>query len=78
MQILIDGELVTTNTNSTDFTYNWNTLVDFNKTLTITARAWDEEDQAGSMSINVTVSNTGVTEISDDFEAEPGPMAQHQ
>lgn len=73
VQILVDGLLVATNTSETDFTYNWNTLVDFNKTLTITARAWDEEDQAGSMSIQVTVSNTGVTEIADDFA---GGLAQ--
>jgi M6 family metalloprotease-like protein len=69
VQILIDGLLVNTNSSSTDFTYNWNTLVDFNKTLTLTARAWDADGQAGSMSIDITVSNAGVVQISDGFEA---------
>lgn len=69
VQILIDGVLVTSNNSSTDFTYTWNSLVDFNKNLTLTARAWDEEGQSGSMSIEVTVSNVGVTQITDDFQA---------
>ena len=73
VQLLIDGQLVKTWSSwSSPSTYSWNTLVDFNKTLSITARAWDAENQVGSETISVTVSNTGVTSVSDNFEGGLG------
>ena len=70
VQLLVDGQLVKTWASwSSPSTYTWNTLTEFNKTLTITARAWDGGNQAGSYTINVTVSNSGVTAIADAFES---------
>ncbi|MBN2081563.1 M6 family metalloprotease domain-containing protein [bacterium] len=66
VQLLIDGQLVEQWT-SGPYAYNWNSVVEFNQTLTLTARAWDSEGQAGSDTISVTVSNTGVAVISDNF-----------
>ncbi len=71
VQLLIDG-LVVQEWTSGPYEYTWNTLVDFNKTMNITARAWDDEDQVGSDTISVTVSNTGVTSVTDDFESGLG------
>ena len=69
VQLIIDGQLVNTWTSwSSPASYSWNTLVEFNKTLNITARAWDVEDQAGSATISVTVSNSGVSSINDAFD----------
>ncbi len=68
VQLIIDGLLVQ-EWISGPYEYTWNTLVDFNKTMNITARAWDDEDQVGSDTISVTVSNTGVTSVTDDFES---------
>jgi len=68
VQLLIDGLLVKEWTSS-PYEYTWNTLVDFNQTLSLTARAWDGEDQVGSDTISVTVSNTGVSSVSDGFES---------
>jgi M6 family metalloprotease-like protein len=71
VQLLLDGQLVQTwSTWSSPSTYAWNTLVEFNKSVAITARAWDGENQVGSMTINVTVSNTGVTALNDTFESD--------
>jgi len=71
VQLIIDGLLVA-ELDSSPYEYTWNTLVDFNKTMNITARAWDEEDQVGSDTISVTVSNTGVASMTDDFESGLG------
>jgi M6 family metalloprotease-like protein len=68
VQLLIDGQLVA-ELGSAPYSYSWNTLVDFNKTLQLTARAWDAEGQSASATIEVTVSNGGVTSITDDFES---------
>lgn len=73
VQLIIDGQLVQTwNSWNNPSTYTWNSNVEFNKTLSITARAWDSGNQAGSATISVTVNNTGVTSISDDFESGLG------
>lgn len=50
--------------------FSWNTLTEFNGDLTLTARAYDDGGQASSDTITVTVSNTGVTSQSDDFETD--------
>ena len=42
--------------------------MDFNNTINITARAWDEEGQAGADVVSVTVNNSGATSITDGFE----------
>lgn len=68
VQLLIDGWLVREWT-SGPYEYTWNSLVDFNQSLSLTARAWDGEDQVGSDTISVTVSNSGVTSVSDGFES---------
>jgi len=68
VQLLIDGVLVK-EWASGPYEYTWNTLVEFNKTMNITARAWDDEEQVGSDTISVTVSNSGVTSVIDDFES---------
>jgi M6 family metalloprotease-like protein len=73
VQLLIDGQVVKTwNSWTGSGTYNWNSLVEFNKTLALTARAWDGGQQSGSATISVTVSNSGVTSISDGFEGGLG------
>lgn len=73
VQLIIDGQLAQTwNSWSNPSTYTWNTNVEFNKTLSLTARAWDSGGQSGSSTISVTVSNTGVTAISDGFESGLG------
>jgi hypothetical protein len=73
VQLLIDGQLVNTWSSwSSPSTYTWNTLVEFNKSLSITARAWDAEDQVGSATISVTVNNSGVTSVSEDFNSGLG------
>lgn len=71
VQLLIDGYVVQEWT-SGPYSYTWNTLVDFNGTVSLTARAWDDGDQAASDTISVTVSNSGVTSYSDDFESGLG------
>ncbi|GEM_PF-1716140 len=71
VQLLIDGVLVAEWT-ATPYTYSWNSLVEFNKSLTLEARGWDAEGQTGSDTISVTVSNTGVTSVTDDFESGLG------
>jgi len=68
VQLLIDGNIVAEWTEE-PYQYNWNSLVEFNKTMAVTARAWDAEGQAASDTISLTVSNTGVEEVFDDFEA---------
>jgi len=68
VQVIIDGQVAEELT-SAPYNYSWNTLVEFNKTLTLTARAWDTEGQSSSATIEVTVDNTGVTVITDDFES---------
>ncbi len=71
VQLLLDGQLVQTWSSwSSPSTYTWNTLVEFNKSVAITARAWDGENQVGSATISVTVSNTGVTSLNDTFESD--------
>lgn len=67
VQLLIDG-LIVKEWTSGPYEYSWNSRVDFNKSLNLVARAWDDELQVGSDTISVTVSNTGVTSVFDDFE----------
>jgi M6 family metalloprotease-like protein len=70
VQLLIDGVIVKEwSTWTSPQNYTWNTRVDFNGSCQLTARAWDGEDHAASNSISVTVSNTGATSISDNFES---------
>ena len=71
VQLLIDGVLVKEWTTG-PYEYTWNSLVDFNGSRTITARAWDGGNQVGSDSISVTVSNGGVTSVTDAFESGLG------
>ncbi len=74
LQLLIDGVMVASwDTPGATETYTWNSLVDFNKTSNIAARAWDEEGQAGTDVVSVTVSNSGAASVTDGFEdAEDG------
>ncbi|HES58560.1 MAG TPA: M6 family metalloprotease domain-containing protein, partial [Firmicutes bacterium] len=67
VQLLIDGQLVAEWT-SGPYSYTWNTLVDFNGSVNVTARAWDNGDQAASDTISVTVSNSGLSGYTDNFE----------
>jgi M6 family metalloprotease-like protein len=73
VQVLIDG-LPVYETAAPSFTYNWNTLVDFNKPLNITVRAWDAEGQAGTAVVGVTVNNAGLIEYNDDFTSAPDQL----
>jgi M6 family metalloprotease-like protein len=67
VQFIIDGQLVSEKT-SAPYSYSWNTLVEFNGVVQLTARAWDAEGQSASATISVTVSNAGVTSLNDGFE----------
>ncbi len=71
VQLLIDGVLVK-EWASGPYEYTWNSLVDFNGSRNITARAWDGGNQVGSDSISITVSNGGVTSVTDAFESGLG------
>lgn len=66
MELLIDGEKVA-ETAGGSLTYDWNTLVDFNRPMNIVARAWDNEGQSGTATVGVTVSNAGLTTYTDAF-----------
>lgn len=69
LQLIIDGVLVKTwNTPGATETYTWNSRAEFNKTQNVVARAWDAEGQAGTDTVSVTVSNAGVTSVTDGFE----------
>lgn len=62
MQLLIDGTLVASNTNSTSLTFSWSTDSVANGSHTIVSKAFDAAGNAGTSStITVTVSNTTPT-----------------
>jgi len=70
VQLLIGGLQVKEWTSwSSPQSYTWNTAVDFNGSCSIVARAWGDGSQVGSATISVTVSNTGVTSFSDNFNS---------
>jgi M6 family metalloprotease-like protein len=73
VQLLIDGLPVYETTNAS-FSYSWNSRVEFNRPLSITARAWDAESQSGTAVVGVTVNNAGVTSYSDTFNGAPYPL----
>ncbi|MEP0813450.1 MAG: M6 family metalloprotease domain-containing protein [bacterium] len=68
VELFIDGEW-TADLTSAPYNYAWNTRVEFNKSVEITARAFDGNGQSASDTIFVTVDNAGVTTLSDDFES---------
>jgi len=66
MQILIDGSVVASNTNSTSLSFNFNTTTVPNGSHTILSKAFDAAGNVGTSStVTVTVSNSGgtVTEL---------------
>jgi hypothetical protein len=64
MEIYIDGALKTSNTNLTSLTYSWNTTTATNGAHTIISKAYDAATNVGTSStVNVTVSNTGPTQL---------------
>ena len=65
MQILIDGSVVASNTNSTSLSFNFNTTTVSNGSHTIVSKAFDAAGNVGTSStVTVTVSNSGtVTEL---------------
>lgn len=70
VQLVIDGLLVKEWTSWTSpQNYTWNTALDFNGTRSIVARAWGDGSQVGSATISVTVSNSGATSISENFNS---------
>lgn len=75
MQILIDGTLVASNTNSTSLTFSWSTDSVANGTHTIVSKAFDAAGNVGASStITVTVSNStpSTTELMVDGGFENG------
>lgn len=67
IQVWIDGVLVHSEPGDDAILYLWNSLVDFNKTMDVTARAWDTNGQSATDTISVTVSNSGLTSFTDFF-----------
>ena len=67
IQVWIDDVLVTTVEDDQAILYLWNTKLEFNKTLEVLARSWDENGQSASDSVTVTVSNDGITQFTDHF-----------
>jgi len=65
MQILIDGSVVASNTNSTSLSFNFNTTTVSNGSHAIVSKAFDAAGNVGTSStVTVTVSNSGtVTEL---------------
>jgi len=65
MQILIDGSVVASNTNSTSLSFNFNTTTVSNGAHTIVSKAFDAAGNVGTSStVTVTVSNSGtLTEL---------------
>src|SRR5467141_2266756 len=62
MQILIDGSVVASNTNSTSLSFNFNTTTVSNGSHTIVSKAFDAAGNVGTSStVTVTVSNSGGT-----------------
>jgi hypothetical protein len=62
IQILIDGSVVASNTNSTSLSFNFNTTTVPNGSHTIVSKAFDAAGNVGTSStVTVTVSNTGGT-----------------
>ena len=62
MQILIDGSVAASNTNSTSLSFNWSTTSVANGSHTIVSKAFDAAGNVGTSStITVTVSNSGGT-----------------
>ncbi len=75
MQLLIDGTLVASNTNSTSLTFSWSTDSVANGTHTIVSKAFDAAGNVGASStITVTVSNStpSTTELMVDGGFENG------
>ncbi|MEZ5339586.1 MAG: M6 family metalloprotease domain-containing protein [bacterium] len=67
IQLWVDGVLVDTKYGANSSAPLWNTLVDFNRTMDVMARVYDNNGQSGSDTISVTVSNQGVTSFMDFF-----------
>ncbi|MCB1221848.1 MAG: M6 family metalloprotease domain-containing protein [Planctomycetales bacterium] len=67
IQLWVDGVLVDVKTGSGSSTPLWNTLVDFNKTMDVMARAYDVNGQSATDTVSVTVSNSGVVSFADYF-----------
>ena len=64
MQILIDGNLVASNTNSGSLSFSWSTASVANGSHTIVSKAFDAAGNVGTSStITVTVSNGGTSEL---------------
>jgi Bacterial Ig domain len=64
MQILIDGNLVASNTNSGSLSFSWSTPSVANGSHTIVSKAFDAAGNTGTSStITVTVSNGGTSEL---------------
>jgi len=62
MQILIDGSVAASNTNSTSLSFNWSTTSVANGSHTIVSKAFDAAGNVGTSStVTVTVSNSGGT-----------------
>jgi len=62
IQILIDGSVVASNTNSTSLSFNFNTTTVPNGSHTIVSKAFDAAGNVGTSStVTVTVSNSGGT-----------------
>jgi len=62
IQILIDGTVAASNTNSTSLSFNWSTTSVANGSHTIVSKAFDAAGNVGTSStVTVTVSNSGGT-----------------
>src|SRR5215831_2651357 len=64
MQILIDGNIVASNTNSGSLSFSWSTPTVANGSHTIVSKAFDAAGNVGtSATVTVTVSNGGTSEL---------------